>query len=56
MTFAHYGGIDEVGIFVIPAVLAIVALRWIDRRTRTRAAVDEEEQASAEEEALDDPA
>jgi len=39
--FAHYGGIDEIGIFVVPAVLAILALRWAERRAR-RAAAEKE--------------
>jgi hypothetical protein len=33
---AHYWGIDEVGVFVIPAVLAIVLLRWAEKRARAR--------------------
>jgi hypothetical protein len=37
MIFAHFGGIDEIGIFVVPAVLAIVALRWAERKARRRA-------------------
>jgi hypothetical protein len=32
----HYGGIDEIGIFVIPAVLAILALRWVEKRARRK--------------------
>ena len=32
--FAHYLGIDEFGVFVIPAVLAIVLLRWVEKRAR----------------------
>jgi hypothetical protein len=56
--FAHYGGIDEIGIFVVPAVLAILALRWAERRAR-RAAADKEtepemEAVSTEEGADDD--
>ncbi len=35
--FAHYWGIDEVGVFVVPAVLAILALRWAEKRARKRA-------------------
>jgi len=35
-TLAHYWGIDEVGIFVVPAVLAIVSLRWAERKARKR--------------------
>jgi hypothetical protein len=46
--FAHYGGIDEVGIFVVPAVLAIVALRWAERKARKAAAGKESESASEE--------
>ena len=37
-TFAHYWGIDEVGVFVVPAVLAIVALRWAERKAKKAAA------------------
>ena len=42
---AHMGGIDEIGIFVVPALLAIYVLRRADRQARKRA---EEEAASAE--------
>ncbi|MDP9495366.1 MAG: hypothetical protein M3P87_09020 [Actinomycetota bacterium] len=35
--FAHYWGIDEVGIFVIPALAAIWSLRWAERRARRMA-------------------
>ncbi|MGH8944548.1 MAG: hypothetical protein ACRDVL_00160 [Acidimicrobiia bacterium] len=37
----HYGGIDEVGVFVIPAVLAIVLLRWAERKAKVKAAARE---------------
>lgn len=40
MIFAHYGGIDEIGVFVVPAVLAILALRWAEGRARRRVAED----------------
>lgn len=33
---AHYGGIDEIGVFVVPAVAAILFLRWAERRARER--------------------
>jgi len=33
---AHYWGIDEVGVFVIPALLAIVLLRWVEKRARAK--------------------
>lgn len=41
--FAHYGGIDEIGVFVVPAVLAILALRWAERRANRAAAEKEAE-------------
>jgi hypothetical protein len=30
----HYGGIDEIGIYLVPGLLALLALRWSDRRAR----------------------
>jgi hypothetical protein len=33
---AHYGGIDEIGIFLIPAILAILVLRRVERKARER--------------------
>jgi len=50
--FAHYWGIDEVGIFVIPALAAIWALRWAERRAR-RAAEERELLETASQEAAD---
>jgi mannose/fructose/N-acetylgalactosamine-specific phosphotransferase system component IIC len=44
---AHYWGIDEVGVFVVPAVLAILALRWAERRAKR--AADEREADDTEE-------
>ncbi|HEX5721712.1 MAG TPA: hypothetical protein VFZ06_03085 [Acidimicrobiia bacterium] len=38
---AHLGGIDEIGIFVVPAVLAVLVLRWAERRAQRRAAEGE---------------
>ena len=40
--FAHMGGIDEIGIFVIPALLAIYVLRRTEREARRRAAAEAE--------------
>jgi hypothetical protein len=34
---AHMGGIDEIGIFLIPALLAIYAFRRAERQARKRA-------------------
>lgn len=44
---AHYWGIDEIGVFVVPAVLAIVLLRWAERKAKAKAAVSEEEKEKA---------
>ena len=41
--FAHYWGIDEVGVFVIPAVLAILLLRWTEKRARAKREAEEQE-------------
>jgi hypothetical protein len=41
---AHMGGIDEIGIFLIPALLAIYALKRAERQARKRA----EAEAAAE--------
>jgi len=49
----HYWGIDEVGIFVIPALAAIFALRWAERRARKAAA--EKDREEREEAALEEP-
>lgn len=35
--FAHLGGIDEIGIYLIPILLAIAAVRWTEKRNRTAA-------------------
>ena len=34
---AHMGGIDEIGIFLIPALLAIYVLRRAEKQARKRA-------------------
>lgn len=44
--FAHYWGIDEVGVFVIPAVLAIVLLRWAEKKARARSEGEKEREKS----------
>ena len=58
-TIAHYWGIDEVGIFVIPAVLAILGLRWAEKRARARAEereLGETKEGEAEKAGAGDPA
>jgi hypothetical protein len=42
-TLAHYGGIDEIGVFVVPAILALLAIRWAERRARVKASSQTEE-------------
>jgi hypothetical protein len=37
LVFAHYWGIDEVGVFLIPALAVIFSLRWAERRARKAA-------------------
>lgn len=44
--FAHLAGIDEVGIYVIPIVLAIVLLRWAEKRSRSAAEEKEKDTES----------
>jgi len=55
VTFAHYGGIDEIGIFVIPAVMAILALRWAERKAK-RAAAEKESASKMESVSTEDGA
>lgn len=33
---AHLGGIDEIGVFLVPAVLAILLLRRVEKKARLR--------------------
>ncbi len=40
-TLAHYWGLDEIGVFVVPAALALWALRRAERRAKQSA--DEKE-------------
>ncbi len=39
---AHQGGWDEILWFVVPAGLAVLALRWAERRARRRAEHEQE--------------
>jgi hypothetical protein len=47
---AHMGGIDEIGIFLVPALLAIYVLRRAEKQARKRAEVE----AAGEAVAVDD--
>jgi hypothetical protein len=38
---AHYGGVDEIGVFVVPVVAAILILRWAERRARHKTEGDD---------------
>lgn len=49
---AHMGGIDEIGIFLVPALLAIYALRRAERQARKRA--EAEAANSSEDGAVDE--
>ena len=40
---AHYGGLDEIGFFVVPAVAVILLLRWAERRAGGRREPNEHE-------------
>lgn len=46
LVLAHYWGIDEIGVFVVPAVLAILALRWAEKRAKARSENQRERDAS----------
>lgn len=48
MIFSHLGGIDEVGIYVIPILLAIASLRWADKRARKAVEERESDQMSSD--------
>ncbi len=45
---AHYGGIDEIGIFVVPAVAVILILRWAERRARQKMDTEEGEDGDSD--------
>ena len=32
--FAHQGGWDEILMFAVPIVIAVLAVRWVERRNR----------------------
>ena len=50
ITLAHYWGIDEVGVFVVPAVAAILLLRWAEKKAKERREAEPEpEKASVDE-------
>ncbi|MFN2485545.1 MAG: hypothetical protein ABR609_02870 [Acidimicrobiia bacterium] len=38
---AHLGGIDEIGIYVVPVVVAFLALRWVEKRSQGAGQRDE---------------
>jgi hypothetical protein len=36
VVLAHLGGLHEIGMFLVPAVLAVLALRWAEKRARAK--------------------
>ncbi|MGB7861401.1 MAG: hypothetical protein WBM90_12965 [Acidimicrobiia bacterium] len=46
LTLAHYWGIDEIGVFVIPALLAVILLRWAEKKARANRERDETKESS----------
>ena len=48
-TLAHYWGIDEVGVFLVPVLLAILLMRWLEKRARRRAESESDEPEASEE-------
>ena len=45
---AHQGGWDEIAYFAVPAVLAILALRWAEKRAARRHADEQENEPGAD--------
>ena len=45
---AHMGGIDEIGVFLIPALLAIYVLRRAERQARIRAEAEAAEATTSD--------
>jgi hypothetical protein len=43
---AHMGGIDEIGVFVIPVLIALWAFRWADRRARQAESEKQEDETN----------
>ena len=43
---AHQGGWDELAYFAVPAVLAILALRWAEKRVSRRHADEHESESN----------
>lgn len=50
---AHAGGWDELAYFAVPAVVAILAVRWAEKRAKRRF---EQEKADAADSPNDEPA
>lgn len=45
---AHLGGIDEIGVFLVGVALAGLVLWWIERRTRHRNHVKEDDTSNSQ--------
>lgn len=44
LPLAHLGGIDEIGVFLVPALLAFLALRWAERRAKSSDSATDQDQ------------
>ena len=44
--FAHQGGWDEILMFAVPIVIAVLAVRWVERRNRNDVASPDENDAT----------
>ena len=40
------GGLHEIGLFLIPAILGVLAMRWAEKRARRRAEAERAEAAA----------
>ena len=46
LVIAHMGGLHEIGLFLIPAILGVLAMRWAEKRARRRAEAERGEAAA----------
>lgn len=56
MIFAHGSGIDDVLLFVVPVLVALILLRTAERKARRRAEAAESDPTGAEVPPLSSPA
>ncbi|HEY7705038.1 MAG TPA: hypothetical protein VID03_09450 [Acidimicrobiia bacterium] len=46
LLLAHMGGLHEIGLFLVPAILGVMAMRWAEKRARRRAEAERAEAAA----------